>query len=242
MNTDAIEFGSTLLGDDGLLHTSARMPLSKIRPAVYNPPDRTKDIQKSVLSKSIADIGQVTLVTVVKDEDNKNMYILVDGHRRFTSAEAAGRTTVMVDILEGVSGDEAYAAINGCAVKHSGNHYLRVWLKRPDAVNDKYRNDFKRMRMFLGEDVTKYLGEGTSKGCYRSFEAIRKFANHLNRDFIGLEKKPAMPDNVLMMDTAIWAMEAGYTIGYRDKKLVDAVTPKELKEMIDGFKKQRKAA
>lgn len=150
-----------------------RIAIKKLKGASYNPPHRGRDKGITHLIKSMADIGQIDPVTV-----DKNMR-LINGHRRVAAAKELGWDEITVLVYAGeASAEQVYAQVNATALKLSGHQNLQVFLKNPNAVTERARNNFTRAAERFGVPLLKEL---SSKGMSLNIlKTASRVANYLD--------------------------------------------------------------
>lgn len=86
--------------------SSATVNLSTIVAAPFNPPCRTKDVEK--VKEDLAAVGQLENVSLVSRPDGT--YVIADGHRRIKAMDELDWKTVKATIYEG---GEAWETVHG---------------------------------------------------------------------------------------------------------------------------------
>jgi len=71
------------------------------------------------LLASLADSGQQTPIVVVVSKDNRECYLVIDGHKRVAALEQLGRDTVEATVWE-MSEAEALLPVEVAAVQSAG--------------------------------------------------------------------------------------------------------------------------
>ena len=96
------------------------LPVSSMRPAPYNPKARTKEgLKLRQLTETIKRLGLIYPILITEDRD------LIDGHRRFAAAKAAGMTEIEC-IVSPLDRDETFNLVNTTAEKIAGRGWLEI--------------------------------------------------------------------------------------------------------------------
>jgi hypothetical protein len=152
------------------IHKTKLVDIGKLKPAPYNPPNRTAPENIGDMVESLSKFGQLNNIIIRSDNT------IIFGHRRVAAAKHLGWRTLVATIRDDLDMDVMYAEDFATARRMSANDALGVWLKNPRAVPPRQAAWFATMQESLGRPrVMRLFREGYSIQLYRRARQIAKY-------------------------------------------------------------------
>ena len=121
-----------------------------LTPSAYNPAARVEKGYIADLVKSLADHGQYMPILVDTE------LTIIDGHRRHAALLEIGESACIVRVIDS-DASTAYAEVNVCSKKLSGNDHLSVYLKSDRAISTHVKWRIAAMEKVIGIDGIEVL-------------------------------------------------------------------------------------
>jgi hypothetical protein len=152
-----------------------KTPIKNLKLAKFNPASRQADI-KSLIA-SIEKVGLLVPITVTKQLE------VADGHRRIAAYKKLGWTDIPAIVAEGTLA-ELFSEINGSVKRLTGEQTLEVYLKEPEAVGVKVRNQLKELEQVAGRTMLVRMHKGKfALGTWQAAKRIVAEAEIDDEDF-----------------------------------------------------------
>lgn len=124
------------------------VPVDSLRPAPWNPPQRTASVNLRSLVQSMRENGfwASSPIRVARD------MMIIDGHRRWMAAKMAGIENVPVFVDESADPKAAYLTINSTVRPPTSREWLHAYLGGAQ-VPPRLRRDIMRIADVCGEQM-----------------------------------------------------------------------------------------
>jgi len=190
------------------------VPLESLRPAPWNPPQRTtrqalKELQESIRARGI-------IVPLVIDTNGN----VIDGHRRLACAKALGLQVVPAVVVQADS--SLYSELNDVTRRLNGKEWLHVFARGVQAGKAHNKHLVEIERLCGREMIERMRRENLSSSVYKVARAVCRYTG----------TDPA--DDKWMRTVITWIVE-GHRQAMAHWAMADGIKPQRLYEVVrDG--------
>lgn len=149
------------------------VPVSRLKPAAYNPHRRIEKANIAKLADSMDAFGLLQPISIMAD------YTIIEGHRRWAAAKQLGWKEIEANVFP-METDLAqiYASVNVTMRPMSGNDALGVWLSNPRAVMPRTASNFQIMEDVIGKPLMKEVYKiGLSRAAFLLAKKVASYCD-----------------------------------------------------------------
>lgn len=150
----------------------------KLEPSPFNPSNRVDSITD--LMDSIIEAGEIIVPLIVSKVNGR--YIIVDGHRRWSSAKELGMEMVPV-VIKDYEPTTLWRILNGSSKPIDGPQWMQAYhLGYPiEHIPTKFRRQIVKMEEVAGAELFDALCQrGRSPGLYSHVHRVAGYCGHAN--------------------------------------------------------------